>query len=127
MRKTVTIDLDEALISHTGPIKKIVIREPSYSEYLEIGDPYTVAGTKSGGQVFMVENAEVIKAYIALCMVEPKDPALLEQASARVGRDVKQAVLGFFQPAVETSAASATSETNSPSAASASAQESSAS
>jgi hypothetical protein len=110
MRKTITIKLTEPLKGHSGPIDKIVLREPSFSEYLEHGDPYTLAG--SGGSVFMVESPEVIRKYIDLCIVEPNDAALLEQAGARVARDMKREFLAsFFEDAGGASAASEKSAT----------------
>jgi hypothetical protein len=112
MKRTVTIKLDTPLVTHDGPLKHIVLREPSYSEYLELGDPFTVAGSRDG-QAFMVENQEAIRGYIKLCLVEPKDPALLEQATALVARDVKEGVLSFFRPADPAGEVSATLATNS--------------
>lgn len=121
MREQIVITLAKPLTTHDGVLKRIVIREPSFDEYMDIGDPYTVAGT-DGGNGFMVENPEVIKSYLTLCLVEPKDPALLGQAGARVARELKSKLLSFFHPVAEAAAASATSATNSPLEASASGQ-----
>jgi len=120
VRETVTIKLAKPLVTHNGPLSRIVLREPTFDEFLSFGDPYTVAGSAEGAP-FIIENVEVIKQYLTVCLVEPKDPALLSQAGARVAREVKQALLGFFQPAGEAGEDSATSETNSSSAGSESA------
>ena len=114
MRETITITLATPLATQAGPIKQIILREPSFDEYLEFGDPYVVAGTKEGTP-FGVENVEVIKKYLTICLIEPKDPALLSQAGARVAREVKDKLLSFFQPAAPAAADPATSETNLPS------------
>lgn len=121
MRRTVTIPLppDEEIKTHNGMLKAIVLREPTYGMFMEFGDPYTIAGG-NGGAAFAVENIEAIQNYIAACLVEPKDSALLQQASVRIGREVKNAMLGFFQPAEPEGEGPETSPTNSPSADSAS-------
>lgn len=117
MAETKTIKLKTPLKAPGGPVHEIVMREPTFDEYLTYGDPYTVAGSRDGTP-FMVENAEVIGQYIRLCLVEPKDPATLAQGNARLARKVKDAVLGFFRPDDQEDEASVTSQTNSPSEAS---------
>lgn len=97
MSETVTIPLKKPLVAPEGDVKQIVIREPTFDEYLVHGDPYTVASSKEGNP-FIIENADVIAAYIKVCLVEPKDPAILSQGKARLGKEVKEAVLGFFRP-----------------------------
>lgn len=115
MRETVTIPLSKPLRAPNNEmIKQVILREPTFDEYLAYGDPFTVAQS-SGGTPFVVENEEIIRRYIALCLVEPKDPALLEQGNARLGRALKQGLLNFFQPDVPEAAASEKSPTNSPS------------
>jgi hypothetical protein len=114
MREKVVIPLREPLRSPHGTVNEIVLREPTFDEYLSFGDPYSIAYTDSGTP-FGVENVEVIKHYIGVCLVEPKDPALLQQAGAAVAREVKNKLLGFFQDAAPTVPASATSPTTSPS------------
>lgn len=98
MGETVTIPLKTPL---KGPnnvlIKQIVLREPTFDEILSLDDPYTV-GVSPGGVPFVVENADVIRRYVQICVIEPADPALLSQAGMHVARKVRQAVLGFFQP-----------------------------
>jgi len=96
MRETRTIKLRKPLESPEGPVKQIVIREPTFDEYLVHGDPFTIASS-SEGLPFVVENSEVIAKYIRLCLVEPKDPQILHQGTARVAREVKEALLGFFR------------------------------
>lgn len=118
MRRTETILLAKPL---KGPndllIKQIVIREPTFDEYLEYGDPYTVAEA-IGGTPFAVENAEVIRQYIKLCLVEPVDPQILTQGNAALGRRVKQTILSFFRPDEAEGEGLETSQMNLPSAAS---------
>jgi len=115
MLERITIKLAKPLVGHDGPIKQIVLREPTFDEYLQYGDPYVVAGA-SDGTPFGVENMDVIRKYISVCLVEPKDDALLSQASARVARQVKEKILSFFPPdgasEPNSNAEDATSQTN---------------
>jgi hypothetical protein len=98
MREHITIPLKEPLKGPNGvTITKIVLREPTFDEYLAFDDPYTVMASREGTP-YVIENLESIKNYIARCLVEPADPALLSQAGVRVGQQVKRAMLSFFQP-----------------------------
>jgi hypothetical protein len=97
MGETITIKLKKPLISPEGPVHQIIFREPTFDEYLTEGDPYTIAASQ-GGNPFMVENADVIKRYMTICLVEPKDPAILGQCKARVAKEMKERFLSFFRP-----------------------------
>lgn len=113
MREHITIPLKEPLKGPNGAsIDKIVLREPTFDEYLAFDDPYTVMSSREGTP-YVIENLESIKNYIARCLVEPKDPALLSQCGVRVGQQVKRAMLSFFQPDAPANGGSETSETNS--------------
>lgn len=118
MQRQETIELKKPL---KGPndqkFYKVVIREPGFDEYLEYGDPYTVAEA-IGGTPFAVENAEVIRQYIKLCLVEPADPQILSQGNALLARKVKNVILNFFRPDEAEGEGFATLPTNLPSAAS---------
>ena len=107
MSKTVTIPLDEPLLGHGEPIREVVLREPSYDDYVACGgEPYSI-GQSEEGALFTIEKPEVIWAYARACMVQPKDGLLLAKRSFRVAREVRKAVLGFFR---DTGAAAAPSE-----------------
>jgi hypothetical protein len=125
-RETVEVPLSRPITTHEGKISKVVLQEAMWDEYLTFGDPWVVAGANDGTP-FGVENIEVIKQYLAIMLVSPKDPALLSQVSARDARRIKNALLGFFQPAEKAGEASATSPTNSSSEGSGSAPANSAS
>ena len=121
MRRTETILLKKPLKGPNNQMfDKIVLREPTFDEYLEFGDPYTIAQA-AGGTPFAVENVEVIKNYIKLCLVEPADPQILQQGNANLGREVKERLFSFFQPDKTEGEGFATSQMNSPSEASGSA------
>lgn len=116
MQEQVIIPLDKPLTGHDGPIKRIVLREPTFDEYLAVGDPYSVASSGEGS-AFAVENMDAIRRYIGLCLVEPANPDLLKQGNAKLARALKEKILGFFQVDAVTEA-SGTSPTSSSSGAS---------
>lgn len=77
------------------PVHRIVLREPTAAEVLEISGPYIVA-TAPGGVKIRVENAVAIAALIRRCVVEPTDQSILSQAGASVARACKIELLKFF-------------------------------
>ncbi|CUT12541.1 hypothetical protein BF49_3621 [Bradyrhizobium sp.] len=97
MGETITIPVTKPLISPEGEVKQVVLREPTFDEFLSYGDPYTVARS-IGGVPFAAENPEVIAQYMKLCLVEPKDPQILRQGKARLAKEMKEALLSFFHP-----------------------------
>lgn len=114
MPKTVTIVLDEPLTAHEGKkITQVILREPTMDEYFLHGDPWTVALSEKG-MPFSIENGEVISQYARLCLVEPKDPGLINQGGITLAKKIKAVILGFCRPGGADDAASETSPTNSP-------------
>lgn len=107
MAETVTIPLDKPLTGHKGPIRQVVVRAPTYDEYLIHGDPYIwVPLPSGGGKAFASENMDVVREYARILIVEPADPLLLEQAGFELARKVKEAIMGFFLPAAAEAAGS---------------------
>lgn len=112
MTRTVKIPVTPPLMGHSGPIDEVVLREPGFDDYLELGDPITIARAPDGS-VFAVENAVVIRAYIERCLVAPTDLLLLEAGGFRLARQIKEAILGFFRGELSGDEASKTSPTTS--------------
>ena len=113
MADTVTIPLKNPIKGPNGALfHEIVLREPTFDEVLAHDDPYTVA-VSPGGIPFVVENHEVIRSFVDICLVSPSDPALLQQGGMHLARKVRQTVLGFFRPDAAESADSKTSPTKS--------------
>ncbi len=109
---TVKIPVSPALLGHAGPITEVVLREPDFDTYLELGDPVTIARAPDGS-IFQVENNVVIRTYIERCLVAPSDPLLLEAGGFRLARQLRDAVLGFFRAEPSGADASKTSATTS--------------
>lgn len=104
MAETVTVTLKKPLRGPNGlEVKAVVVREPMFDDVIELGDPYTIAITATKVP-FQVENAEVIRAYLERCIVEPQDPSLLKQVNARTAIEIKDKLLAFFQPDAPASA-----------------------
>ena len=106
MTKTVTIELTKPLIGHGGAVTKVVVREPTFREYIAHGDPIIWVPLPNGG-LFPSENLDVIAAYIRICVTEP-DALVIEQGGFELARKIKDVILGFFLPAVEEAAGSKT-------------------
>ena len=113
MAKTVTIVCDTPLEAHEGKkITQIVLREPTMDQYFQHGDPWTVALSEKGIP-FSIENGEVIATYVKLCLVEPKDPQLLQQGGIALAKKIKNVILDFFRPGASASEGSANTPTSS--------------
>ena len=117
MAKEVRIPVAGGLLTHGGVVHEVVLREPSYDAYLELGEIVTY-GRSPDGTIFPVENGEILRSYIAKCLVQPKDHLALGQGGVKLARAVKGAVLGFFRDEPSAPAPSPTSPTTSSSSAS---------
>jgi hypothetical protein len=97
MSKTKTIELSEPVKSHRGMIKKIMLREPKYSDFIDLGMPTTWVSLADGGG-FSQETPSVLGAWIE--RLADIDPNFLGSISLRDTLALRGAVLGFFIEAV---------------------------
>jgi hypothetical protein len=112
--RTKIIKLDKPIVGH-GVVTKVVLREPTYAEYMEIGDPFLV-GVSPGSQIpFIIEDQAVITKYCEVLLVEP-DALIIQDGGMELAKKVRQAVKSFFRDGDEAGEASGTSPTSSPSA-----------
>jgi len=88
-----TIDLNEPLKDHRGVIKKIVLREPKYSDFIDLGMPTTWVSLSDGGG-FSQETPSVLGAWIE--RLADIDPNFLGSLCLRDTLALRGAVLGFF-------------------------------
>lgn len=96
MSKTVHIPLPEPLKGVDGTVREVVVRRPSFADYLAAGgEPYSI-GQSEEGALFTIEKPDVIKAYFEALIVEPSI-LVLEETDFTVAREVRKAILGFFQ------------------------------
>lgn len=109
MAKTTTVDVPGGYLTHQGNSTRIVVREPTVEDYLEIGEVYSYVPAPDG-LAYPMENREAVKRYVERLVVEPTDQLLIAGLPLSVGRDLRDAVLGFFRrPAAAAGAPSTTS------------------
>lgn len=78
-----------------GKVTKIVLQEPSGSDYFALGAPQT--WVRATGGMALVDNDVAIRAYVERLIVEP-DPLLAMNAMHVLDAiAVKDAVIDFFQ------------------------------
>lgn len=77
-------------------INMITLREPTTFEALEIGEPYNI-GEAPGGTRLLVENREAIVEYVKRCLVNANVDIIDQQGGIKLARQIKQAMLDFFQ------------------------------
>jgi hypothetical protein len=92
-----TVELTEPIRSHRGVIKKIVLREPKYSDFIDLGMPTTWVSLADGGG-FSQETPSVLGAWIE--RLADIDCNFLPQVCLRDTLALRGAVLGFFIEAV---------------------------
>ena len=104
MPKTKTIVLIEPITGHgdegTAPITQLTFREPRYADLIQFGELNAYARSEDG-LLFSSEKDDVIRSYINRLLIEPKDPALLNQLCLADGLMVKELVHDFFGTARE--------------------------
>jgi hypothetical protein len=110
--KTVEITLTKPLVGHGGPVTRVVVREPTYAEYLQYGDPFVVALSQESKTPFMVEDNVAFASYMTLLVVEP-DALVVQQGGLDLARQVRGAVRSFFRDGAEEGEASEMSPTSS--------------
>lgn len=98
--KTATIKLTGEVLVHGEPVKEIVIREPRGAELFSLGEPVLHSHSLTGGVLTetLVENDEIIRAYLNRCLEAPRDPSVFDQLSLADAKAVKKALLDFFPP-----------------------------
>ncbi len=102
MARTVTVQTKIPLVGHGGDVTKVVVREPTFEEYVRLGDPYILVPLEGGG-FYPSEDRAVLESYMACCVVAP-DLLVCRQGGFELARDIKGAILSFFLPASEAGA-----------------------
>jgi hypothetical protein len=96
MAKTTTVTLSAPLEGHGAMISQVMLREPTLRDRLTIGSAYVI----SDGAVYWVDEA--IQRYLRACLVEPKDPLLIDRACLEDAEAIIGAVQDFFVAALMT-------------------------
>ncbi len=105
------VKLSRSYAGHGPAVAEAVVREPTGGLYFDLGEPFEVQRT-TGGEPLVIENREVIRAYVEACVGFPgvDDPVvILHQLSVVDARAVREAVLDFFAVAKGSNASSPSS------------------
>jgi hypothetical protein len=97
MPKTIEIPLETPLKGHGGNVTKVVVREPTFEEYVRFGDPYILVPMEGGGY-YPSEDRKIIESYMGVCVTEP-DILICRGGGFALARQIKDAILSFFLPA----------------------------
>lgn len=97
MSESITITLRRCIVTHSGQVDRLTVREPRGEELFRYGEPFSVAKGENG-VLMSAENDETIKKYIDACVVDV-DPIHLGQLCLADAIALKEAVLGFFTAA----------------------------
>ena len=109
-----TITLTKPIVGHET-VRELELREPTWNEYSELGDPFVWA-PRGDDMVVATPIMDRVKAYaerLVLMNGREGDPLILGQLCLADSRAVKDAVLGFFLAAEKATEASPSSSTTS--------------
>lgn len=121
----VRVPLSRPIDGHGGPVREVILREPTARDFFRLGEPFAQAYGKDGGDgtlVYQAENNDVVQAYLEALIIVP-DVIVIGGLSLADAMRVKAALLGFFRDAREAQSempatpSSLTSESSTPAAA----------
>lgn len=108
----VTIKLDKPpfrpLQGHGKTFTEVVIRPPTFDEYLEFGDPFLWAPAPGSKVPYVIPDNGAIAAYTRAMVIEPADPLILAQGGFELARAIRSEIMRFFGLGAEADAASET-------------------
>lgn len=98
--KRTSIKLETPILNGVEAIDSIVLRDPAYRDYMELGEPWYLNFTPDG-RPFPVDHEPTIAAYIEKCLVEPKNYLLVsQQCTVRDAKALKAWLGRFFREGV---------------------------
>lgn len=86
-----------------GKVTKIIVQEPSGSDFLRIGAPQT--WVKAPGGMALVDNDDAIRTYVERAIVEPDPLLAMANLSLHDAIAVRESVLSFFRASAQTPSA----------------------
>ena len=100
--KTAVVELSNPIGDFLGKtVKRIVLREPTYSLYARFGELYTYGRTAEGTE-FATARDDVIAEYLDRCVIEPEDSSVLQLVNnVKDARALRAALAGFFHDTAE--------------------------
>lgn len=96
--KTAVVELANPIQDFHGKrVTRIVLREPNYRLYAQLGELYTYGRTTEGTE-FATARENVIAEYLDRTVVEPDDSAVLQFIdNVKDARALRAALTSFFQ------------------------------
>jgi hypothetical protein len=82
----------------SSKITQVVMRAPKFPDIMALGEPRAF-GRSEGGVMFTSEKEDIVEAYINRLVIEPADPALLNQCGLSDTMQLKDALFDFFEAA----------------------------
>jgi hypothetical protein len=86
------IPLEKPIIGHQGQITHIRLREPTFKDFVELGDPTTLVVTQHA--VFPQDDMAIIRSYIE--RLASVDTGVLGTATFRDAMAMRDALKDFF-------------------------------
>ncbi len=74
----IRIPLARPMPGHNGEVRELVMREPTFNDFMDLGDPYQIAQSPEGSN-FAIVDPEVVRGYFQRMLVEPKHPETPDQ------------------------------------------------
>jgi hypothetical protein len=108
---TIDVPLKKPFPGHDGQVTKIVLREPTGSEFFMLGEPQS--WVRAGGGMALVDDEKVIRAYVERCIVQPDPVLAFSQMGVLDAKAVKEAMLSFFIDAESSAPSPATKSSQS--------------
>ncbi len=97
--KEVEVTLLSGILDRNGKLTtRVVLRAPSYAEFMALGEPQQLVELETGGRT-LITNTDVIEGYLAACVVEPAYDSIYNSNDFRNARVLRDALLGFFTQA----------------------------
>jgi hypothetical protein len=101
------------VIKGRQPITEITLREPTFSDLMDFGEPETLIGLNEGAAGYFQEDIGVIRKYAE--RLADIDPNYLAMLGLRDALQVKRVIVGFFRAATrETTPVEEASSSESP-------------
>jgi hypothetical protein len=100
-----TIKLTKPISFHAETLTTLTLKEPKGRDYIELGEPRLGVRLADGGY-YLVDQQAVIKAYLDRCIDHEAGDFLIALMSLTDARNLKAALLDFFDPAAGTHGAS---------------------
>jgi hypothetical protein len=94
MSNTKTVPLRKVLETHKGPIKELVLNEPTARPFVKYGEPFIMRFGKDGTKEVSFDNKAVIGFLVDMT---GHDELVLEGLSARDFTDARNALVGMLQ------------------------------